>query len=122
MLKFGIIEKFGVPNFFLFENGVLSYTKLLSSMTHRKRRYRPLNDLTDEERYERMTTTRTYADILDVWRDFWKNALDTPRERTMMKNLLKQELCDKCDKERTYEEELERMNRLAKALKGNLDK
>lgn len=91
-------------------------------MPHRKRRYRPLNDLTDEERYERMTTTRTYADILDVWRDFWKNALDTPHERTMMKKLLKQELCNKCDKERTYEEELERMNRLAKALKGNLDK
>ena len=69
-----------------------------------------------------MTTTRTYADILDVWRDFWKNGLDTPDERKMMKKLLKQELCNKCDKERTYEEELERMNRLAKALKGNLDK
>lgn len=97
-------------------------TRTIYSMSNRKRRYKALNDLTDEERYERMTTTRTYADILDVWRDFWKNALDTPQERTMMKNLLTKQLCGKCDQERTYEEELERMNRLAKALKGNLDK
>lgn len=90
-------------------------------MTKRKR-YKALNDLSEEERWERLTTSHTYADILDLWREFYHNALATEQERTMLKRLLKQELCNDCDKDRTYEEELERMNKLAKALKGNLDK
>lgn len=87
-------------------------------MTKRKR-YTPLNDMPDDERNARLTTTKTYAEILDIWRDFYHNALLTSQERDMMKRLLKQELCS-CDK--SYDEEIARMNRLAKALKGNLDK
>lgn len=90
-------------------------------MTKRKR-YKNFNDLTEEERWEKMTKTNTYADILDLWRDFYYNALTTDHERKMLKRLIKQDLCSNCNKERTYEEELERMNKLAKALKGDLDK
>lgn len=80
-----------------------------------------MNDLPPDERWDRLTTTKTYADILDVWRNFYHNAL-LKHEREMLKTLLKQELCGECNKHRTYEEELERMNKLAKALKGDLDK
>ena len=90
-------------------------------MTNRKR-YKALNDMPDQEGYKHMTKINTYADILDLWKEFYQNALKSEDERRMMKNLLKQEICDDCDKDRTYDEELARMNRLAKALKGNLDK
>jgi hypothetical protein len=91
-------------------------------MSTKRKRYKPINDLPPEERWDRMTKVNTYADILDLWREFYHNALTTAHEREMIRTLLKQELCGSCDKEKSEEEQLQKMNRLAKALKGNLEK
>tara|TARA_R110001599_G_scaffold320294_1_gene530522 strand:- start:272 stop:502 length:231 start_codon:yes stop_codon:yes gene_type:complete len=66
------------------------------------------------------TRQKTYAEILDVWREFYTQGLIDERERKMLKKLLRKDLCS-CN-EPTEEEELERINRLANSLKGTLDK
>ena len=66
--------------------------------------------------------TKTYAQILDTWREFYNQGLIDEAERKMLKTILKQELCS-CQQDRpTEEEELQRINKLANSLKGTLDK
>tara|TARA_R110000824_G_scaffold385293_2_gene579521 strand:- start:221 stop:514 length:294 start_codon:yes stop_codon:yes gene_type:complete len=68
------------------------------------------------------TRLKTYAEILDVWKEFWNQGLIDEAERKMLKTILKQELCS-CQQDRpTEEEELQRINKLANSLKGTLDK
>ena len=48
-------------------------------MTNRKR-YKALNDMADAEGYKHMTKINTYADILDLWKEFYHNALKSEDE------------------------------------------
>jgi len=61
----------------------------------------------------------TYASVLEKWKRFYTESLETQAERDKATDLLKHKLCN-CDN--SIDRELERMNRLAKAIKGDLDK
>ena len=90
-------------------------------MTQRKQ-YKPAYDDTQQEALERATKESTYTTVMDAWREFYTKGLINDKEREMAKKLLTNKLCKPCNEESTYEDELRRMNDLAKALKGNLDK
>jgi len=62
---------------------------------------------------------RDFTEIWEAWKLFYNETLQTNKERTIMRNMLTDKLCS-CDKD--FDKELEKMNRLAKATKGNLDK
>ena len=62
---------------------------------------------------------KTFTQIYDVWRKFYTTDLKTTEERTKLKKMLRNSICD-CDD--TFEKELKRMNQLAKATKGDLFK
>ena len=86
------------------------------------KKYKPAYDDTQEEALERATKESTYTTVMDAWREFYTKGLISDREREMAKKLLTNKFCKPCNEESTYEDELRRMNDLAKALKGNLDK
>ena len=60
----------------------------------------------------------TFAQIMDKWREFWNETLESRREREMMRKLLKQQFSNKQSKEG----ELDRIDKMARALRGNLKK
>lgn len=62
---------------------------------------------------------RSYAEIHDLWREFWVSTLQTREERNKMESMLKDALCD-CNAE--FDAQLDRMNKLAKATKGQNEK
>ena len=62
---------------------------------------------------------RDFAEIWEVWKVFYNETLQTNNERDIMRDILTDKLCS-CDKD--FDKELERMNKLAKATKGNLHK
>ena len=90
-------------------------------MTQRKQ-YKPAYDDTQQEALERATKESTYSTVMDAWREFYNTGLINDDERKMVKKLLSKKLCNPCDSNKTDQEELERMNDLARALKGNLNK
>ena len=121
-------QKLVVVGFFLLSFSyfmLLSITGTIYCMTRRKR-YN--NERTWEREPKEITIKmseirlKTYAEILDVWKEFWNQGLIDEAERKMLKTILKQELCS-CQQDRpTEEEELQRINKLANSLKGTLDK
>ena len=86
----------------------------------KRKRYKAMYGEMDEEMLKRVLRPKTYAEILDAWREFYTKGLIDEEERRLLKNLLRKELCD-CG-EPSEEEELKRINQLANALKGTLDK
>lgn len=87
-----------------------------------RKRYKPAYYDNQEESLARATKETTWASVMDAWREFYNSGLINDDERKMVKKLLSNKLCTPCDTNKTEREELERMNDLAKALKGNLDK
>lgn len=78
------------------------------------------DDWSDEKyaRVKEQLKPTTFSEIMDKWRVFWNETLESERERNMMRRLLSQEFKEKAD----TEEELEKINNLARALKGDLEK
>lgn len=76
------------------------------------------DDLSDQEKQELVNLTRasTFADIMDKWRVFWEETLESQREREMMRKLLRNQFQD------DPKDELVRINKMARALKGDLEK
>tara|TARA_R110001606_G_C15377481_1_gene650084 strand:- start:2547 stop:2816 length:270 start_codon:yes stop_codon:yes gene_type:complete len=87
-----------------------------------RKRYKPAYYDTEEESLTRATKETTWASVMDAWREFYNTGLINDDERKMVKKLLSKKLCNPCDSNKTDQEELERMNDLARALKGNLNK
>ena len=79
----------------------------------------PDNATEEEARaLEEWATGATFAQIMDKWREFWNETLEDSREREMMRKLLKQQFSNK----ESREGELERIDKMARALRGNLRK
>lgn len=87
-----------------------------------RKKYKPAYYDTEEESIARATKETTWTSVMDAWREFYNKGLINDDERKMVKKLLSKKLCNPCEDNKTDEEELERMNDLAKALKGNLNK
>ena len=87
-----------------------------------RKRYKPAYYDTEEESLTRATKETTWASVMHAWREFYNTGLINDDERKMVKKLLSKKLCNPCDSNKTDQEELERMNDLARALKGNLNK
>ena len=78
------------------------------------------DNATEEEAaaLEEWSKGATFAQIMDKWREFWNETLEDSREREMMRKLLKQQFSNK----ESREGELERIDKMARALRGNLRK
>lgn len=78
------------------------------------------DDASEEEikALENWVKPATFADIMDKWRVFWGETLENKEEREMMSKLLKQQFSNKENREG----ELERVDKMARALRGNLQK
>jgi len=87
-----------------------------------RKRYKTAYEDTEEEALLRATKETTYTMVMDAWREFYRIGLVNDTERKMLDRLIKNKYCEDCEDKDTYEDELKRMNDLAKALKGNLDK
>jgi len=87
-----------------------------------RKQYKSAYEDTQQEALARATKETTWASVMDAWREFYNKGLINDDERKMVKKLLSNKLCKPCDSKMTHEEELERMNDLARALKGNLNK